>query len=374
MFKKPILTLALASMTFLITLIFGITYFGQEDMETLQGSLYNPVTRVEPEAYSADFAATYKLAKDVVFGKQGDWSFCDYEMPADPFFSTELVWATINDDKPIEAGEVFTVDIELKNTGNTRLYSANGRRCSGLPKFRLGTALEQDRESVFGIDDYSISGWRSAQRIKMLEDYVEPGENLHFVFQSIAPPGTNIYREFFKPVVEGVTWLDDDNLLALDIKVGEFTKEMTDNIRFVSNVSVDAKALEGKERRLEIDLATQTMYAKYEDLVVWEMPISSGAYATPTPPGNYNIFQKQELRIGGAPPHYRMPWWQFWDKRGYGIHELPYLGDNNGGEFWREAQDHIGIPVSHGCIRTLPGDAETLYQFTIIGTPLWVHR
>ena len=103
------------------------------------------------------------------------------------------------------------------------------------------------------------------------------------------------------------------------------------------------------------------------------METSTGAYDTPTPRGNYKILNKQELRIGGAAPHYRMPFWQGWRTDGYGIHGLPYLGANDGGWFWKEAENHIGIPVSHGCIRTPDRDAETLHGFTVIGTPMFIY-
>jgi hypothetical protein len=36
----------------------------------------------------------------------------------------------------------------------------------------------------------------------MTEDYVEPNEVFHVGFQSIAPEGDNVYREFFQPLIE----------------------------------------------------------------------------------------------------------------------------------------------------------------------------
>lgn len=56
---------------------------------------------------------------------------------------------------------------------------------------------------------------------------------------------------------------------------------------------------------------------------------------------------------------------------GYGLHALPSLG-NDGGIFWTEALTHIGIPVSHGCVRILPEDAIWLYDFTEIGDTVTV--
>ena len=111
------------------------------------------------------------------------------------------------------------------------------------------------------------------------------------------------------------------------------------------------------------------MTVMFGDIGVWKMLISSVGIGHSTPTGNYSIMSKQELRFGGASPHYRMPYFMMWRKDGYGIHALPYLA-SDGGTFWNEARDHIGKPVSHGCIRSLPEDAAILYEFADIGTPV----
>ena len=67
-----------------------------------------------------------------------------------------------------------------------------------------------------------------------------------------------------------------------------------------------------------------------------------------------------------------MLYFQLFTWRGHGLHALPYLM-NDGGVFWKEALSDIGKPVSHGCVRQLPEDAITLYNFTSVGTPIWIH-
>jgi len=115
------------------------------------------------------------------------------------------------------------------------------------------------------------------------------------------------------------------------------------------------------------------MYLKVGEEAVYQMTISSGASETPTPTGTWSVLNKQELRIGGAWPHYRMPYWQGFTSWGHGLHALPYL-ESDGGVFWSEALTHIGIPVSHGCIRMLPDDAVTVYEFSDVGTSLYIHH
>jgi len=54
---------------------------------------------------------------------------------------------------------------------------------------------------------------------------------------------------------------------------------------------------------------------------------------------------------------------------GYFIHELPYWP---GG--YREGENHLGIPVSHGCVRLGIGAAAKVYQFAAIGTKVVIHK
>ena len=54
---------------------------------------------------------------------------------------------------------------------------------------------------------------------------------------------------------------------------------------------------------------------------------------------------------------------------GYYIHELPYWP---GG--YREGEEHLGIPVSHGCVRVGMGAAQNVYNFADIGTLVIIHK
>lgn len=371
MSKRPMLTMLLASLTFIITMSYGIlnnehvqaSLFNKE-IQPISAMLLTRIERIDSEAYSVDIS---KLDDSVVLGKYGEWSFCDYEVPTDATYDVELLGVTIDSD--IAAGDVFMVDMQFKNTGTSRLFNTRSG-CYDMPKLNVGTAYATDRESIFGVGSNAISGWIAPERIKMSENYADPGESFHVAFQSTAPEGDNIYKEFFQPVVEGHAWLDSP--FEVEIKVGNPSDTMVDNAHYIKSISMDAASLEGLTRSIEIDLSEQEMYAKFGDTRVWSMQISSGASATPTPRGTYSILSKQTLRIGGQAPHYRMPYFMMWRADGYGIHALPYLG-SDGGAFWSEALDHIGIPVSHGCIRTLPEDAEMLYYFSSVGLKLEIH-
>ncbi len=307
--------------------------------------------------------------------KEGTWSFCKTSPSeeVDSSDETDAIQVSLEEitvDAGIQGETTFRVDLTFKNTGKLRLFSASSD-CPQVPVLNLGTQKHMDRESIFGLEDRRLSGWIAANRIQMQEPFADPGAIFHFSFQSVAPAGDNLYREFFQPVVEGQKWIDE--VIAVDIPVGTVSEEMIALAPFVQDESRGVGDFAGLSRNIVVDLSEQKMLLRVGDFTLWTLTISSGAHDTPTPVGTYKILSKQELRIGGKWPHYRMPYFQMWDSRGYGIHSLPYL-ENDGGVFWSEAFDHIGRAVSHGCIRTLPDDAAQIYAFTDVGTPIVVQR
>lgn len=350
--KRPILTAFFAGLTFVMSLSVGLL-----NGDRLTASLFSKEETPE---------LAEELDSVTEGNKEGEWTYCDYTVTDAPKYNVEFVEVVVSE--AIVPGAVFSVDMTFTNTGDTRLFSENSG-CEGMPVLNVGTQKSQDRNSVFAVGAQDVSGWLGNNRIVMSDDYVDPGSSFHVIFESIAPEGDNVYREYFQPVVEDISWVGE--IFAVDISVGNVTEEMLSNVHFVQDASMSVASLNGQERSLVIDISEQNMYARIGETTVWTMRISSGAYDTPTPVGTYEVLTKQELRIGSASPHYRMPYFQLWDYRGYGIHALPYLA-TDGGVFWSEAYSHIGIPVSHGCIRTLPEDAAEVYNFTSIGTPVYV--
>lgn len=358
--QRPILTVLFSSAFFVGTLSIGVVNSGQFAASIFRGS-----EEKKEEAVSEPLTLEVVTEPD----KEGEWSFCQYTMPELPQYNVELESVVVSQD--IAQGSAFVVDMTFKNTGNTRLFSLDSQCNGDLPVLSVGTQKAQDRSSLFSETELALAGWSSSNRIKMADPYADPEQSFHVTFQSIAPMKDEIYREYLQPVVEGRAWIGE--LFAVDIAVGTVTDEMKDDLNFIIDESRGVSELSGLTRNLVIDLSEQKMYARFGDITTWTMEISSGAWDTPTPTGSYEILTKQELRIGQAWPHYRMPYFQLWDWRGYGIHALPYLA-NDGGVFWTEALSHIGTNVSHGCIRTLPEDAEKMFQFTEIGTELKVQR
>lgn len=123
-----------------------------------------------------------------------------------------------------------------------------------------------------------------------------------------------------------------------------------------------------------IYLGTQEAFLTEYGIVVKTYRISSGAPATPTPRGEFHIYKKEDLRVSGQAVPYRMPnYMAFTKNAAFGLHGLPYLGGSAlASPYWNEALSHIGIPVSHGCVRFLPEEATEIYEWADIGIPVFI--
>lgn len=122
----------------------------------------------------------------------------------------------------------------------------------------------------------------------------------------------------------------------------------------------------GKEtiqKRIEVDLTNQRLYAYEDDKKVYDFLISSGKWGA-TPTGIFKIWIKLKytLMTGGSQAlgtYYYLPNVPFtmyfyndeipqW--RGFGIH----------GTYWH---DNFGHPMSHGCINMKTEEAEILFSW-----------
>jgi lipoprotein-anchoring transpeptidase ErfK/SrfK len=111
----------------------------------------------------------------------------------------------------------------------------------------------------------------------------------------------------------------------------------------------------GSGRRIEILLDRQVALAIQDNRVIRTIAVSSGAPATPTPPGSYTVF-------GRYPRWWSVPFqdWLPWSLQfvgGIALHEYPSVPVT---------------PASHGCVRQTRYDAKWLFDFAPLGTPVRV--
>ncbi len=273
----------------------------------------------------------------------------------------------------VAKNEKFLTKVFIQNSGNMPWFSSDSG--CGLTVTNLGTDRTRDRKSIFYLDPKTVdSGWLDGNRIRMETKRVDPNGIAVFSFTSQAPNEDGYYREFFSPVVEGVSWLESA-MLSIDTRVGNpvIDPSQKENWNYVNQTSDLSKLNLKGEKSIVIYLSSQKMNLKIGETVIREYPVSTGKPKTPTPVGVTRIIGKNEVRVGGDYPHYIMPKWMMFRRNGYGIHALPSLA-NDRGVFWREALNHIGQPRSHGCVRLLPQDAAFAYDFTEVGTKVVVTR
>ncbi len=130
---------------------------------------------------------------------------------------------------------------------------------------------------------------------------------------------------------------------------------------------LDSKPDAKLTKKIEINTGKeQKLYYFLDDVRMGEFKISSGKANMPTPKGNFKIDGKA-LRAWSKYGLW-MPYWMSLKNGYFGIHELPEWPNRT-----KEGANHLGIPVSHGCIRLGVGPAEFLYKWAPIGTSVKVY-
>lgn len=127
----------------------------------------------------------------------------------------------------------------------------------------------------------------------------------------------------------------------------------------------EAKIKEGKY--IDINLAKQqlSIFENGERLGTYK--VSTGKRGMATPTGTFKVMAKRG-RAWSKKYNLYMPYFMQFTGQGHGIHELPEW--KNG---YKEGANHLGIPVSHGCVRLGVGPAAKVYAWSDVGTPIVIH-
>ncbi|EKE19958.1 MAG: ErfK/YbiS/YcfS/YnhG family protein [uncultured bacterium] len=129
------------------------------------------------------------------------------------------------------------------------------------------------------------------------------------------------------------------------------------------------KAIIQDGKYIDINLSKQTMVIFENGIALDGYLVSSGKVGMETPVGSFKI-ENKALRPWSKKYGLFMPNWMAILPSGLiGIHELPVWP---GG--FQEGANHLGIPVSHGCVRLGPFSAKRVFDWAEIGTPVVVHQ
>ncbi|KRB38672.1 L,D-transpeptidase family protein [Microbacterium sp. Root180] len=134
--------------------------------------------------------------------------------------------------------------------------------------------------------------------------------------------------------------------------------------RFLLPVAETEFATAAVERRVEVDLGTQTLYMFENDKVARSFPISSGLAHTPTTQGHFRVFAFVPIQDMGCFPGAE-----------YCTADIPWVAYFNGDQAFHGAYWHsnFGNPMSHGCVNMPISTAKALYDWLDVGTEVWIH-
>ena len=124
-----------------------------------------------------------------------------------------------------------------------------------------------------------------------------------------------------------------------------------------------------KIKKIVIDLSEQKLYLYENNKIVGEYLVSTGKPSMETPTGRFKIYTKNKRQWSKMASLW-MPYWMMIEPtKGIGIHELPEWPNG-----YKEGAEHLGQPVSHGCIRLGVGTAEKVYKWTELGMAVQIRE
>ncbi len=148
--------------------------------------------------------------------------------------------------------------------------------------------------------------------------------------------------------------------LLLSAKSGTINLEFSEQAAPTENIAASGG------RWIFADISKFRVYAYEGANLVNSFPMSSGKSSTPTPTGNYSVLRKVRVKTmtGGRPgtaDYYSVPnieWVAYFKAGGYAMH----------GVYWH---NKFGVEnTSHGCMGMSNNDAQWVYNFVDIGTPV----
>jgi L,D-transpeptidase catalytic domain len=99
---------------------------------------------------------------------------------------------------------------------------------------------------------------------------------------------------------------------------------------------------------VNIDKSAQRMTVAVDGETRYVWPVSTGRAGYDTPNGRFKVNRMDADHLSQEWDNAPMPHTMFFDMRGHAIHGFSDV-------------KHLGLPVSHGCVRLSPGNAATLF-------------
>lgn len=211
----------------------------------------------------------------------------------------------------------------------------------------------------------------------------------------IVPSGTLAFEKKYVVTLSGVRGISglvldgksftfftrEDKISSEKVSAVEYAKDMEEDFgeiklsknKYISPATSQVKVisqitphiLEGKY--IDVSIPKQTMTLFEDGVQVNQFKVSTGKVGMATPLGEFKVLSK-ETNHWSYKYKLWMPYSMNFASGGYYIHELPYWPNG-----YREGESHLGRRVSHGCVRLGIGPAKYVFDWSEIGTPVYIH-
>lgn len=139
----------------------------------------------------------------------------------------------------------------------------------------------------------------------------------------------------------------------------------------IPNIFEIEKVKAGGGKVIDISITDQQMTVIENYQIINKFPVSTGTWSMPTPLGTLQVYNHIPDAYSTPYDLYMPNWMAITPDGGYGIHGLPYWKYSWGNVY--EGENHLGIRVSHGCVRLSLANAAWLYNWAPNGTTVIVH-
>lgn len=166
-----------------------------------------------------------------------------------------------------------------------------------------------------------------------------------------------------KPAVKTEAGAGEQQFAEFTLSPNKYVPPPTSAVK--QSIQMTPYILEGKY--IDVSISKQIMTVFENGMQVNQFKVSTGKVGYATPLGDFKV-RRKETNHWSAEYKLWMPYSMNFSG-GYYIHELPYWPNG-----YREGESHLGIRVSHGCIRLGVGPAKYVFDWAEIGTPIHIHQ
>ncbi len=211
-----------------------------------------------------------------------------------------------------------------------------------------------------------ITAWTATSSPALgLNSAVTPTHARSFAFAEIAKPAyTSLPTSTPSPTALPTASQTPESLVYAEVVVDapllEYVAPVQDNTNEVSAPDY------GGNKYILVDISEQHMYVYEGDVLIYSF-VSSTGMDNSTRIGIFSVLEKIPNAYGET-WNIWMPNWLgiYWSGNlQNGIHALPILP--NGGTLWA---GYLGVPISYGCVVLETYEAQLLYDWADVGTPV----